>query len=357
MRTLVTGAAGFIGSNLARGLLVSGHEVVGVDCFTDYYDPSIKRRTASDLSEHPGFRLVEADLLEGDLGPLLQGRDVVFHLAGQPGVRGSWAHGFQPYTALNVVATQRVLEAAKDRGVGRVVYASSSSVYGNAATYPCHETDVPQPHSPYGVTKLAGEHLARLYARNYGLPTVSLRYFTVFGPRQRPEMAMSQIITAALSGQPFSLFAAPGTLRDFTYVGDVVAATMAAGLVPDVPPGTVVNVAGGSPATMGEVLDIVGELTGGPVRLDVQPAVAGDVLRTGGDSSLARELLGWAPQVSLREGLRRQVAWATSLEAPDVTMSPAAAMLHLVPAQRGSSGSRAGTSGAGDSSQALQVAR
>ena len=314
MRTVVTGAAGFIGSTLSRELLRQGHSVRGIDAFTSYYDERLKRRNVEELKACSGFELLELDLAHDPLVPVLAEADVVFHLAGQPGVRGSWAHGFLPYLTLNVHATQRVLEAAKQVGTARVVYASSSSIYGNAARYPCREGDVPAPHSPYGVTKLAGEHLNRLYAANHGVPTVSLRYFTVFGPRQRPEMAMARLIETALTGRPFPLFAAPGTLRDFTFVDDVVQATILAGTIPHVPPGTILNIAGGAPATMAEVVDIVGELLGAPVALDVQPACAGDVLRTGGDSTAARDLLGWRPRTSLHDGLAQQVQWGIGQE-------------------------------------------
>lgn len=309
MRTLVTGSAGFIGSTLARQLLDLGHSVRGIDCFTDYYDPMLKWLNVQDLLADPGYELVRADLAEAELRPLLRDVDVVFHLAGQPGVRGSWADGFGPYVELNVLATQRLLEAATQSRVNRFVYASSSSVYGNAATFPCREHDEPQPFSPYGVTKLAGEHLVRLYASNYGLPTVALRYFTVFGPRQRPEMAMSQLIEAGLTGTPFRCFAAPGAVRDFTYVEDTVAGTVLAGTVADIAPGTVLNVAGGTPATMNDVIDLVGEIMGSPVQVQTEPSCAGDVLRTGGDHEPIRRLLGWRPSVGLHEGLARQVAW------------------------------------------------
>ena len=312
MRTVVTGTAGFIGSTLAAALVSAGHEVRGIDAFTDYYDPGLKNENVGELLDDPRFELVKGDLVDLPLHELLEGADIVFHLAGQPGVRSSWADGFGDYVDDNVLATQRVLEAAKRNSVQRVVYASSSSVYGNAARYPCTEEDLPQPFSPYGVTKLAGEHLCCLYAKNYDLPTVALRYFTVFGPRQRPEMGMAQIFDAALNDRPFTMFAAPGAVRDFTFVDDVVRATLAAGFSPEVSPGTVLNISGGSPATMSDVLETVEDLLGRPVTIDVQPPVAGDVVRTGGSADRAREVLGWEPAVSLREGLARQLEWHRS---------------------------------------------
>lgn len=312
MRALVTGCAGFIGSTLCDRLLQEGHDVLGLDSFTDYYDPRAKRRNVEVLAQHSAFALHELDLAADDLVDAVAGRDAVFHLAGQPGVRQSWESGFAPYVTANVLATQRVLEASRCAGVERVVYASSSSVYGNADRYPCSEEDLPAPHSPYGVTKLAGEHLARLYARNFGLPTVSLRYFTVFGPRQRPEMAMSRVITAGLTGEPFPDFSPAGAVRDFTYVDDVVAATIAAGTVPDLPPGLVCNVAGGAPATMHEVISLVEQALGRPVPVTRQDQCAGDVVRTGGRTDRAADLLGWTARVGLAEGVRRQVEARTA---------------------------------------------
>ena len=202
MTHLVTGVAGFIGSQLAEALLDEGHEVVGVDAFTPYYDRSQKDANVAALQARDGFRFVEADLRDADLDALLASVDVVYHQAAQPGVRLSWSDGFATYDSCNVLATQRLLEASLHAGVGRIVYASSSSVYGNAETYPVSETDLPRPHSPYGVTKLAAEHLCGLYAANHGLATVALRYFTVYGPRQRPDMAFHRLIEGALDQQP-----------------------------------------------------------------------------------------------------------------------------------------------------------
>ena len=252
MNVVVTGAAGFVGSHLSETLCDQGHTVLGIDCLTDYYDPTEKRRNLSGLRERPGFTFVESDLRTADLSSLLDGASVVFHQAGQPGVRKSWSTGFNDYAEHNVKATQRLLEAAKAVGTPRFVYASSSSVYGNALTYPVVESDLPMPFSQYGVTKLAAEHLCALYAANWGVPTVSLRYFTVYGPRQRPDMAMRRLADAAVFGLPFSLFGDGRQVRDFTFVADVVRANLAAWTA-DVPPGTVVNIAGGSNAEMSEV--------------------------------------------------------------------------------------------------------
>jgi nucleoside-diphosphate-sugar epimerase len=311
MKAVVTGAAGFIGSTLSERLVAEGHQVVGVDCFTPYYDAEFKRSNLEALLDSAGFALVQADLRECDLESLLEGADVVFHLAGQPGVRLSWADGFGEYASHNVMATQRLLEAAKKRSVRRVVYASSSSVYGNSSSYPTAEGAALRPHSPYGVTKLAAEHLCTLYADNWGLPTVSLRYFTVFGPRQRPDMAMHRLIEAALSGVPFPLYGNGQQIRDFTYVDDVVRATILAGTA-DVPAGTVLNVAGGSSTTMTDLIQRAASACDRSIEVRVIPAQPGDVERTGGTTSLAQELLGWRPLTDLSTGLARQVEWHRS---------------------------------------------
>jgi nucleoside-diphosphate-sugar epimerase len=223
-------------------------------------------------------------------------------------VRLSWSEHFDVYARCNVLATQRLLEASVRAGVGRFVYASSSSIYGNADHYPTDETMSPRPHSPYGVTKLAAEHLCNAYAANHGLRTISLRYFTVYGPRQRPDMAIHRLIEAALDGEPFPLYGDGSHSRDFTFVDDVVAANRAAA-VADIAPGTVLNVCGGAGTTMAELIDAVGEAVGRPVRVDRQPEQPGDVRRTGGDGTRARELLGWAPTCSVVEGVAAQVAW------------------------------------------------
>ena len=306
--TLVTGAAGFIGSHLVEALINSGHQVRGVDAFTPYYDRAAKEANLQWSRRAPGFDFREADLRTADLTPLLDDVDVVYHQAAQPGVRLSWASGFAEYVSSNVLATQRLLEAVRDLPLDRFVYASSSSVFGNATAYPTTEDMPTKPHSPYGVTKLAAEHLCGLYAANYGVPTVSLRYFTVYGPRQRPDMATHRLIEAALDDRPFPLYGDGSHVRDFTYVADVVAANRAAATEP-VPPGEVINVCAGGSSTMSELIDAVGAAVGRPVPLDRQPPQAGDVLRTGGDHALARDLLGWHPQTSLLEGVGAQVSW------------------------------------------------
>ena len=312
MYALVTGVAGFVGSHTAEALVRSGHEVRGVDALTDYYDPGLKKENLRLLQDVGPVDFVQEDLLTADLEQLLDGVDVVFHLAAQPGVRASWQTGFAVYAEANVMATQRLLEAARKVGVRRFVYASSSSVYGRAQAYPTNEQTPTRPYSPYGVTKLAAEHLCTLYADNYGVPTVSLRYFTVYGPRQRPDMAMNRFISAALEGREIGVYGDGTQVRDFTFVSDVVAANLAAACTEVVEPGTVVNVAGGGSITVNELVDLLGDVLGTPVRTALQPAQAGDVQRTGGTIDLAGELLGWQPQVAVPEGLARQVAWQQS---------------------------------------------
>jgi UDP-glucuronate 4-epimerase len=308
VKSLVTGCAGFIGSTLVDALLARGDDVVGIDAFTPYYDEAIKRQHLVGAMAHPAFTLVEADLRTAELAGAVDGADVIFHQAGQPGVRLSWSAGFTDYVSHNVLATQRLLEVAKAAGTPRLVYASSSSVYGQAARYPTSEDDVPAPHSPYGVTKLAAEHLCGLYAANWGLSTVSLRYFTVYGPRQRPDMAFHRLLEAGLAGTAFPLYGDGSAVRDFTFVDDVVAATIAAAGV-DTKPGTVINVAGGGEIDMRSLLALAGDVLGAPVTIDQRPPQAGDVARTGGTIDWAHDLLGWSPQVGIAEGVARQAAW------------------------------------------------
>jgi UDP-glucuronate 4-epimerase len=311
---LVTGVAGFIGSQLAEALIARGERVVGIDCLTPYYDVETKRANLGALRRSDRFAFHELDLRTDALEPLLDGVDIVYHQAAQPGVRLSWSDGFPTYADCNVLGTQRLLEAVRATGAPRVVYASSSSVYGNAQRYPVREDDLPHPHSPYGVTKLAGEHLCALYARNHGLSTVSLRYFTVYGPHQRPDMAHHRLIEAALGGDPFPLYGDGSQMRDFTFVADVVRANVLAART-DAVPGTAVNICAGGSTSLRELIDAVGDAVGAPVPLHHQPEQPGDVRRTGGSNELAGRVLGWEPQTSLREGVAAQVAWHRSRRA------------------------------------------
>jgi UDP-glucuronate 4-epimerase len=308
MKVLVTGAAGFIGSHLCRRLLKEGHVVVGLDSFDPYYEPEQKRRNLSDLMDRRSFSLREGELQSLDLDSMLSDVGVVFHLAGQPGVRGSWRDGFVNYISANVLATQELLEAVGRRGSIRVVYASSSSIYGDAPIYPTAEDVPPQPQSPYGVTKLAGEHLCLLYGRSYGFPVTCLRYFTVYGPAQRPDMAIGRLLRSCLGGTPFRMFGDGTQVRDFTYVDDVVDANLRAAARVDEEP-AVVNIAGGSSVSMREMLELAEEVTGSRPTVEWCSAQEGDVSRTGASIQLARQLLGWQPATELSEGLRRQARW------------------------------------------------
>jgi nucleoside-diphosphate-sugar epimerase len=313
MKAIVTGAAGFIGSHLCARLLEDGDEVVGLDCFTDYYSPQRKQANVAPLLAHPAFALHQVDLVSAPLESLVRSADVVYHLAGQPGVRASWGPEFVPYVKRNVMATQRLLEAARDASLWKLVYASSSSVYGNAEAYPTVETVRPQPVSPYGVTKLAAEHLCELY-RLEGVPTVSLRFFTVYGPRQRPDMAFSRLVDCARTGQPFLLYGDGEQSRDFTYVDDVVSAVRLAARSPWT---GVANIGGGSRTTMTRVIDLVSGLSR-PVDVVRLPSQRGDVRHTAADTTVAREAFGYAPTVPLEEGLARMVHAASERVLEDV---------------------------------------
>ena len=306
MKYVVTGAAGFIGRHVCSELLRDGHEVVGVDAFTEYYDPSVKRVNAAWLERYGGYRGVELDLVSCAVEELFDGAAAVIHLAGQPGVRLSWADGFQRYVERNITASQRVLESARRTGVPRLVLASSSSVYGNASTYPTTEDSPTRPFSPYGVTKLAMEDLAWAYVENWRLPVVALRYFTVYGPAQRPDMGVHRFIAHAASGTPVPVYGDGQQVRDFTYVSDVARATVAAATA-ELGPGTVLNVAGGSSTTVNGVLQLVSESVGREIVRRQMPEQPGDVRATGGAIDRARRQLRWEPEVPLAEGVKRQV--------------------------------------------------
>jgi UDP-glucose 4-epimerase len=306
--SLVTGVAGFIGSHLAERLLRQGHRVVGVDAFSDYYPRSVKMVNLGHLLSHSEFRFLEMDLARADLGPLVAEADFIFHQAGQPGVRASWGKDFEVYLECNVRATQRLLEAVRGSSrLRRLVFASSSSVYGQSRDLPLREDSVPQPFSPYGVTKLAAEHLCLLYHANYGVPTAALRYFTVYGPRQRPDMGFHKFIQAALQDRPIVVFGDGEQTRDFTYVADAVEANWLA-LAPDAV-GQVFNIGGGSRSSVNQVLGTLEEILGRPIRREQRPPQPGDVRHTWADTTRAREVLGFSPRVSLRDGLARQVEW------------------------------------------------
>jgi UDP-glucuronate 4-epimerase len=296
----VTGCAGFIGSHLTDALLAGGATVRGIDCFTDFYPRARKETNLARARAHSRFELIEDDLAGVDVEPMLAGVDGVFHLAAQPGVRTSWGESFAVYVERNLVASQRLFEAAAALDK-KVVYASSSSVYGGAEAYPTPETAQPRPASPYGTTKLACEHLARMYGEAHGLDTVGLRYFTVYGPRQRPDMAFARIVEALATGATFTLFGTGEQSRDFTHVSDAVEATLLA--MQHAPPGAIYNIGGGQEATLREVIDICERLSGRRLSTRSEAVVAGDIARTAADVTRIRSELGWSPAVSLEEGL------------------------------------------------------
>jgi UDP-glucuronate 4-epimerase len=304
MRYLVTGAAGFIGSQLLRALLEHGHDAVGWDAFTDYYDPALKEENARKL---PVTRI---DLAEDELE--LAGFDGVFHLAGQPGV-ASFGGVFPVYVRQNVLASQRLFEAAAAEGV-RVVMASSSSIYGDAAAYPTPEDTVPDPLSPYGITKLACEHLAAAYGSEFGLDVATVRYFTIYGPRQRPDMAFTKIVSCLAEGRPFELYGDGSQSRSFTYVDDAVAATMAT--MESAAPGSTYNVGGGAEVSMLEAIEMLGRIAGRRLEVVRFPRREGDAARTAADTARIRADLGWQPSIALEDGLAAQWRWAADRVAP-----------------------------------------
>jgi len=306
-RVVVTGAAGFIGSHLCERLLADGHEVIGIDSFSDYYERGRKEQNLETLRRDGRFTLEELDLVAADLSKPLRGAKVVFHLAGQPGVRPSWGGHFDRYVQDNIVATQRLLEALREVAVERLVFASSSSVYGDAEMFPTKETALPRPVSPYGMTKLAAEHLTFVYLRNFGIPATSLRYFTVYGPRQRPDMAFVRFMDALVEGHEIEIFGDGEQTREFTFVSDAVDGTVKAASADVV--GQIVNLGGGSRVTINRVLATLEDISRLEARRKFLPAAPGDPRHTGASINVARERLGWEPRVALREGLAKQWQW------------------------------------------------
>jgi UDP-glucose 4-epimerase len=312
VKALVTGAAGFIGSTLVDRLLEDNADVIGIDCLTDYYPRPVKERNISGALKNPRFRFIESRIQDADLPALLNDRTHVFHLAAQAGVRKSWGRDFEIYTVNNIEATQVLLEAACGMpGLERLVYSSSSSVYGDRVAMPMREDALPQPVSPYGVSKLAAEQLCYLYFSNFGVPTVSLRYFTVYGPRQRPDMGFHKFLRATILGEPIGVYGDGDQTRDFTFVSDAVNANVLAATRGV--PGRVYNVGGGSRVSVNDVLAMIGRIAGRRPLVTVDSAQKGDMRHTYADTSLAHAEMGYAPTVGLEEGLTAEHQWLTGI--------------------------------------------
>lgn len=322
MRVVITGCAGFIGSHLSERLVGEGWHVTGIDALTSYYDPADKRANLAGLVNEPRFDFIRADLVSAPLANLLADAPLVVHLAAQPGVRRSFGDGFDQYVHDNILATQRLLEAAAEADCPRVVYASSSSVYGEAAAFPCPEESTPtRPRSPYGVTKWTCEKLAEIY-RGLGLEAVGLRFFTVYGPRQRPDMAVRRLCETAAGGPAFRLNGDGTQSRDFTYVADAVDATVRALTAAE--PARVLNIGGGQEASMNEIVTLLEAIGGEPIALRRGGSQIGDVQRTGADTTLARRQLGWVPTVRLDDGLSATLDWVRDRRAAGVQLVAAA---------------------------------
>ena len=312
MKSLVTGAAGFIGSTLTEKLLKKGHEVIGVDCFIDYYDRSLKENNMSSFIDHDNFTLIEKNINDIDLKELLKNMDYIFHQAAQAGVRSSWGEDFEIYSHNNIIGTQKLLEAAKESNIKKFIYASSSSVYGDTNNLPMQETNRLQPVSPYGVSKLAEENLCYLYYKNFNVPTLSLRYFTVFGERQRPDMAFHIFIKAILQNEKITIFGDGKQSRNFTHVKDIVKANILAA-ESDVE-GEIFNIGGdGKRVVLNDAIDLMEEIIGKKANREYQKVVKGDVKHTSADTTKAKKILDYEPEVEFEEGLAREVEFLKDL--------------------------------------------
>ena len=313
MKHLITGAAGFVGSNIAKELVEKGEEVVGVDCFTDYYSRDLKERNIKELKNYNNFKFIEADLLDMDLNKLLKNIDYIYHQAAQAGVRSSWGQDFEIYSRNNILLTQKLLEAAREsKELKKFVYASSSSVYGDTNKLPMQEDNRLQPVSPYGVSKLAGENLCYLYYKNFKVPAVSLRYFTVYGVGQRPDMAFHIFIRSFLKGENIHIFGDGKQSRNFTYVSDIVRANILA--AEKGPAGEIINIGGaGEGIKLNETLELIKELTNRETEVIYTDKVKGDVKHTSADISRAENLLNYSPGVDFQTGLSREVEWLKNI--------------------------------------------
>lgn len=305
LTVFVTGVAGFIGSHLAERL-VQHYNVIGIDCFTEYYSHKIKESNIAALMKNENFKLIRNDLVR--INPkMLDGVELVFHEAAQPGVIASWDQNFKTYVRNNILVTQKLLEVCLDSDIRKFVFASSSSVYGDVTELPVQENALPKPFSPYGVTKLAAENLCYLYWKNYGLPTISLRYFTVYGPRQRPDMAISRFIDAILNNREVRVYGKGNQTRDFTYVSDIVNANILA--ANNSAKGEVFNIGGGSTISIIDLISILEKIIGKKAKVIFGPTQKGDVRNTWADVKKAATILGYIPQVEIEDGLKKQVEW------------------------------------------------
>lgn len=310
-KAIVTGSAGFIGSHLCEALIKNGYDVIGIDSFTDYYDRKIKESNLSLLNQNNKFNFIKEDLIKLNLNEYMNDTDFIFHQAGQPGVRGSWGEEFDIYVINNIIATQRLLEAAKNFNIKKFVYASSSSIYGNADVLPMAENHLPRPFSPYGVTKLSAEQLCDLYNKNYGLPAVSLRYFTVYGPRQRPEMAISTFIKSIIKGEEINIYGDGTQIRDFTYIDDVINANILA--AHSNIKGEIFNVASGKPIKLIDIIYILETIIGKKAVLNFVENQKGDVKGTYGDINKIKSVLGYSPSFDIKRGLYNQVNYMKNI--------------------------------------------
>jgi UDP-glucose 4-epimerase len=318
-KILVTGCAGFIGSHLSERLCEEGALVIGIDRFSDYYSRNLKERNLENLQQIENFKLIEADLLDLDLGKIVSDVDYIFHEAAQAGVRASWGAQFEIYVRDNILATQKLLEGCKSSfRLKKFVFASSSSVYGDTQDLPMHEDSILKPVSPYGTTKLAAEKLCYLYFKNFGIPTVSLRYFTVYGPRQRPDMAFHRFIRAMLTGDKIEIYGDGTQTRDFTYISDAVNATISA---VNAPSGEVFNIGGGSRATLIEIIRLLEEIVGKKANVVFSSEQKGDVKHTFAQTEKAKRLLGFKPSFSLKDGLEEEVKWLKNIYASTIDSS------------------------------------
>lgn len=307
MRYLVTGVAGFIGSSLAEELIKEENEVIGIDCFTDYYSKEIKEKNLEGLMGNPSFKFIEGNLLNINLEEIIKNIDYIFHEAAQPGVRTSWGENFKVYVDNNILATQKILEVLKNKKIKKFIFASSSSIYGDAEEFPIKESTLPKPVSPYGVTKLAAENLCYLYWKNYGIPIVSLRYFTVYGPRQRPDMAFHKFIKAILKDEKIVIYGEGEQTRDFTFIDDIVNASILAMKSNVV--GEVFNIGGGTRITVKKVIEILQRIISKKAKIRFIEEQKGDVRHTFADISKVSKILSYYPEVKIEEGLKREVEW------------------------------------------------